>query len=303
MIEKPKIVIAGGTGFFGKYLVNYFKKDYSIIVLTRRDSYVEDQVDFVNWDGKNDGEWSGAIEGAEVLINLSGKSINCKFTEANKRMLLSSRIDSTKALVKAVGQLKRPPKLFLNASSGAMYQLLDGPNVETDKKIKEGFLSELALKWEEEFFKTDLSKTRRASLRISLILGKDGGVYEVLNKLTKLYSGGAVGSGKQIMSWIHIEDAVKAVEAVFINDKLEGPINFSTAEPVSNTRFMRGLRKSLGVSFGFPAPAFGLKLASNFIDIEPSLVLNSVNFTPQKLLDNGFMFSYEKLEEAFEDLK
>lgn len=238
-----------------------------------------------------------------MLINLSGKSINCKFTEKNRTALSSSRIDSTKALVKAVGQLNKPPKLFLNASSGAMYQLLDRPNIESDTKFKEGFLSELALAWEEEFYKTDLPKTRRASLRISLILGKDGGVYEVLNKLTKLYLGGFVGSGKQMMSWIHIEDAVKAVEAIVNNDKLEGAINFSTMEPVSNALFMKKLRKSLVVPFGVPAPAFGLKLASNFVDIEPALVLNSVNFISQKLLESGFKFNYENIEEAFENLK
>jgi uncharacterized protein (TIGR01777 family) len=300
---KKKIVIAGGTGFFGKYLLDFFKKDYAIVVLTRQKSYSENEIDYVNWDGKNQGDWIGSVEGTEVLINLSGKSINCKFTKENKRKLLSSRIDSTKALVDGVKSLKNPPKVFLNASAGSMYQLLDRPNVETDVAYKNNFLSEMALEWEEEFFKNELPNTRRVALRISLILGKHGGVYDVLQKITKLYLGGFVGSGKQIISWMHIEDAAKAVEFVMDNEQVNGPVNFSTLSPETNTDFMKKLRKSLKVTFGFPAPAFGLKLASNIIDIESSLVLASVNFIPRKLVDNGFAFNYEKLEDAFKDLK
>mgnify|MGYP001464778844 CR=1 FL=1 len=303
MIKKSTIVIAGGTGFFGNYLINFFKKDYSIIVLTRKKSYSENEVEYVNWDGKSQGDWLTDIDGAEVLINLSGKSINCKFTKENKKKLLSSRIDSTKALVTGISSLGNPPKVFLNASAGSMYQLLDRPNTEMDVDYKNNFLSEMALEWEEEFFKHELPNTRRAALRISLILGKSGGVYDVLQKVTKLYLGGFVGSGKQILSWMHIEDAARAVEFIIENDKTNGTINFSTLSPENNTGFMKKLRKSLNVPFGFPAPALGLKLVSNIIDIEPSLVLDSVNFIPRKLLDNGFTFKFEKLEDTFKDLK
>ena len=302
MIKKPTIVIAGGTGFFGNYLINFFKKDYSIIVLTRKKSYLENEVKYVNWDGERQGGWLTCIDGAEVLINLSGKSINCKFTKENRGKLLSSRINSTKALVTGISSLKNPPKVFLNASSGSMYQLQDRPNTESDVDFKNNFLSDMALKWEEEFFKNELPNTRRVALRISLILGKSGGIYEVLQQLTKLYLGGFVGSGKQMMSWIHFKDAVNAIEFIISHDDLNGSINFSTINTESNTNFMRKLRVSLNVRFGFPAPKIGLKLMSSIIDIEPSLVLNSVNFIPRKLLDNGFKFQYEKLEDAFKDL-
>lgn len=303
MDVKPTIVIAGGSGFFGNYLTNYFKKKYSIIVLTRKPSFVKNEVQYINWDGKTYGDWLKSIEGAEVLINLSGKSINCKFTEENKKKLLSSRIDSTRILIEGLTQLKNPPKLFLNASAGSMYKLLDRPNVETDERFTKGFLSEMALKWEEEFFKGELTKTRRATLRISLILGKDGGIYEVLNKLAKFCLGGKVGSGKQIMSWVHIEDAANAVEFIINNENLSGPINFSTEYPETNASFMRKLRKSINSPVGIPAPAFGIKFMSNFIDIEPSLVLDSVNFIPKNLIINGFAFKFNMLEKALEDLK
>jgi uncharacterized protein (TIGR01777 family) len=302
MEKKPVMVIAGGTGFFGDYLIDFFRKKYTFVVLTRGVQRSNQEVAFINWDGKSQGSWVDALEGAEVLINLSGKAINCKFTEENKKKLMSSRIDSTKALVVAVGRLKNPPKVFLNASAGAMYELLDRPNEETDVIFKKDFLSEMALDWEGEFFRSELPQTRRATLRISLILGRNGGVYAVLRKITKLFLGGFVGSGKQMMSWIHIEDAARAVEFVISNDRIKGPINFSTMKPESNNHFMRKLRASLAVYFGFPAPAFGLKIMSNIIDIEPSLVLNSVNFIPNKLLGNGFKFKFEKLEDALKDL-
>jgi uncharacterized protein (TIGR01777 family) len=299
---KNKIVIAGGSGFLGNYLINFFKKEYTIVVLTRGTARFDNEVLYVTWDGKSQGDWIREIEGAEVLINLSGKSINCKFTKENKKRLLSSRIDSTKALVDGVASLKHPPKVFLNASSGAMYELLARPNVETDMNFNQSFLSDLALQWETEFFKNKLPKTRRASLRISLILGRNGGVYDVLQKITKCYLGGVVGSGKQIMSWMHIEDSARAVEFVIGNESLDGPINFSTIRPESNTDFMKKLRKSKGVLFGFPAPKFGLNLASQIIDIEPALLLNSVNFTPQKLIDKGFKFKFEHLKDALKEL-
>jgi uncharacterized protein (TIGR01777 family) len=303
MIKKTRMIIAGGSGFFGNYLIDFFKKQYTVVVLTRGASTFENDVEFVHWDGKSQGNWLNCLAGAEVLINLSGKSINCKFTEENKKKLMSSRIESTKALVIGVSSLKHPPKVFLNASAGAMYALLDAPNVEGDNAFKTNFLSEMALSWEAEFFKGELPKTRRATLRISLILGRSGGVYAVLRKITKCYLGGFVGSGNQIMSWIHIEDAIKSIEFIISNESIKGPVNMSTIKPESNANFMRQLRTSLAVFFGFPAPAIGLKMASSLIDIEPSLILNSVNFIPKKLLDAGFKFKFEKLEAALKDLR
>ena len=302
MDNKRVMVIAGGSGFFGNYLINFFKEKYTILVLTRGGSRFDDEIEFVNWDGKSKGDWIRVVEGAEVLINLSGKGINCKFTEDNKRRLLSSRIESTKALVDGVANMKNPPKVFLNASAGAMYELLDRPNEETDLNFKNDFLSEMAQEWEATFFKNELTQTRRAALRISLILGSKGGVYHVLKKISKFYLGGAVGSGRQMMSWIHIEDAARAIEFIISNEKVKGPVNFSTNQPESNSSFMRKLRESVAVSFGFPAPSFGLKIMSSIINIEPSLVLNGVHFVPRKLIDYGFKFKFEKLESALKEI-
>ncbi|MGB0888301.1 MAG: TIGR01777 family oxidoreductase [Vicingaceae bacterium] len=302
MDKKPIIVIAGGSGFFGSYLANFFKEKYSVVVLTRKDAYAFTGVKYVKWDGETTGDWINSLENSEALINLSGKSINCRFSDKNKKLLLKSRIDSTKTLLAGIQELKNPPKVFLNASAGAMYVPKDVPNVETDTIFKTDFLSKMALEWEETFFKEELPHTRRAALRISLILGDDGGVYQVLQKLAKLYLGGHVGSGKQKMSWIYIEDAARAVEYI-IKNNIKGAVNLSTENVETNKSFMQKMRNSLGIPFGATAPALGVKMMSRFIDIEPSLVLNSVNFIPKKLIDSGFEFKFNQLDKALENLK
>lgn len=302
MILRPKIIIAGGSGFFGSYLVNYYKQTKNVIVLTRGVSETNEGVEYVNWDGKSVGKWVECLNDAEALINLSGKSINCRFTEENKKALITSRTASTKVLVEAISSLEKPPKIWLNASAGAMYQTKEQPNTEGETKFSTGFLSKMALAWEEAFYKEELLKTKRASIRISLILGNDGGVYPVLKKITSFYLGGSAGSGKQMMSWIHVEDAARAIDFI-IENNIEGPINFSSNSPVSNKVFMKSLREVLSVSIGIPAPAFGIKFFSRFIGTEPSLLLDSVNFIPKKLIENEFKFKFPDITSALEDLK
>ena len=299
---KPKIVIAGGSGFFGAYLVNYYKQTKNVIVLTRGNSEIVNGVEFVNWNGASMGNWVEKLNEAEALINLSGKSINCRFTKSNKELLLSSRVNSTAVLSKAILSVENPPKIWLNASSGAMYKVKDTPNAENDRAFKDDFLAKMALSWENEFFKSELSQTKRASIRISLILGKNGGVLPVLKKITSFCLGGAAGSGNQIMSWIHVEDAARAIDFI-IENNIDGPINFSSNNPVSNKIFMKSLREVLNVPIGIPAPAFGIKLSSLFLGTESSLLLDSVNFIPKKLTEKGFKFKFTDVKNAFEDLK
>lgn len=295
------MVIAGGSGFFGNHLIDYFKKTYQVIVLTRGLTGFKDDVKYVNWDAKTIEDWTDKLNEAEVLINLTGKSINCRFTDENKKELLSSRIDSTNVLAKAIQKLEHPPKMWLNASAGAMYRVENVPNTEEDKDYKDDFLAQMAIEWEKTFFEKELPKTKRVSMRISLILGKDGGVFPVWKKITKLFLGGKVGDGKQMISWIQIEDAVKAVQFI-IENEMEGIVNFSTNHPVSNKDLMKALRKEMNIPFGFPAPELGVKLGGIFLNTEPSLLLDSVNFIPKKLLDNNFTFNYPTITEAFKKL-
>ncbi|MCB0408841.1 MAG: TIGR01777 family oxidoreductase, partial [Flavobacteriales bacterium] len=242
MNSLPKMIIAGGSGFFGNHLVEYFKKTYRVVVLTRSESKLKEGVQYINWDAKTIGEWVDELNGATVLINLTGKSINCRFTEENKKELLSSRTDSTKVLAEAIYKLEKPPKIWMNASAGAMYQTADVPNTEEDEVFKDDFLAQMAIEWEKAFFENELPKTKRVAMRISLILGKDGGVFPVWKKITKLFLGGKVGDGKQMISWIHIDDAVEAVKFI-IKKEIEGIVNFSTNQPISNKDLMKELRK------------------------------------------------------------
>ena len=301
MQNKPIIVIAGGSGFFGSYLCDFFSEKYQVVVLTRGKTQGENGVKYQHWDGKNVGDWKESLEGALALVNLSGKSINCRFTEENKKALINSRVNTTQILAKGIKSVVNPPKVWLNASAGAMYIAGEKPNTEDDKEFADSFLSKMALAWEEAFYKDELPKTKRASLRISLILGKEGGVFPVLKKITGMYLGGKAGNGKQKMSWIHINDAARAVEFI-IQNQLEGPVNFSSNKPLSNQQFMQKFRQAMNVSFGMPAPAFGIKIGSYFMGTEPSLLLDSVNFIPQKLNDKGFDFEYDKLKDALVNL-
>lgn len=301
MQNKPIIVIAGGSGFFGSYLCDFFSEKYQVIVLTRGKNQEKNGVMFQHWDGENVGDWKDSLEGALALVNLSGKSINCRFTAENKKALINSRVNTTQILAKGIKSVSNPPKVWLNASAGAMYVAREKPNTEEDKEYAASFLSKMALLWEEAFYKDELPKTKRASLRISLILGKEGGVFPVLKKITGMYLGGKAGNGKQKMSWIHINDAARAVEFI-IQNQLEGPVNFSSNNPHANQQFMRQFRQAMNVSFGMPAPAFGIKIGSYFMGTEPSLLLDSVNFIPQKLNDKGFDFEYDKLKDALVNL-
>ena len=294
-----RIVIAGGSGFIGKAISNHFlTKGYEVVVLTRGENQLKDNINYQHWDGKSLGKWLDNLSGSEALINLSGKSVNCRFTDENKKALISSRINTTRLLSDAINSLANPPKVWLNASSGALYNAVKEPNTEEDTVFSNSFLSKMALAWEEAFYKGELPQTRRASLRISLILGKSGGVFPVLKKITSLSLGGSAGSGKQIMSWMHIDDTARAMEFLITNNNVEGPVNFSTIHPKSNKQFMKTLRKVMGVSLGIPAPAFGIKLGSFFMGTEPSLLLDSVNFIPHRLTENGFKFNYDNLEDA-----
>lgn len=299
---KKRIIIAGGTGFVGEAVSSYFlNKNYELVVLTRGSTKSKNGIDFQHWDGKTMDEWVKKLEEAEVVINLSGKNIDCRFTDQNKKLLLSSRLDSTKVLLEAILTLNDPPKMWINASSGAMYQPNEIPNTEGETDFRDGFLAEMSLAWEATFFEKELPSTKRASLRISLIFGNDGGVFPVLRKITGLLLGGFVGSGQQKMSWMHIDDAVRGIDYI-IENSIEGPVNFSTMEPPTNKELMRSLRRVMGIPFGLPAPAFGLKIGAFFLDTEPSLLLNSVNFIPQKLVDKGFIFKYANLEQALQQL-
>ncbi len=298
-----KIIIAAGTGFLGQVLINYFIEKYDeIVILTRGKSKAEGKIRFINWDAKTFSGWENELENAAVLINLAGKSVDCRYTQANKREILLSRIESTKILNQAVLQCKNPPKHWLNSSTATIYRFsLNKKMDEVNGEIGNDFSMNVAQSWEKALFKTETPQTLKTALRTSIVLGKKGGAFIPLKRLTQFGFGGKQGKGNQQISWIHERDFARAVDFI-IQKKMTGVVNVVSPNPIANVDFMKILRKAVGQFVGIPTPVFLLKIGAFLIGTEPELVLKSRNVVPKKLLDNGFQFEYNTLENTFKNL-
>ena len=298
-----KLIIAAGTGFLGQVLVNHFKDKFKeIIILTRGKSQTINGIKYVNWNAKSFSGWENELENATVLINLAGKSVDCRYTQKNKKEILLSRIESTKVLNKAVLNCKNPPKHWLNSSTSTIYKYsLDKQMDEIDGEIGNDFSINVAISWEKAFFKTETPNTLKTALRISIVLGKNGGAFVPLKTLAKIGFGGKQGKGNQFISWIHEEDFANAIDFI-IQKKTTGVVNIVSPKPIRNADFMQKLRKAVGFPFGIPVNKFFLEIGSFFIRTETELVLKSRNVIPKRLLENGFEFKFGDIDEAFKKL-
>lgn len=298
-----KLIIAAGTGFLGQVLIEHFKDKFEeIIILTRGKSKITDGIKYVNWNTKSFSGWENELENAAVLINLAGKSVDCRYTKENKKEILLSRIQSTKILNKAVLNCKNPPKLWLNSSTATIYRFsLDKQMDEAGGEIGNDFSINVALSWEKAFFKTETPNTLKTALRTSIVLGKNGGAFIPLKNLAKIGFGGKQGKGNQFVSWIHEEDFANAVDFI-IEQKMTGIVNVVSPEPIRNADFMQKLRQAVGMPFGIPVNTFLLKTGSFIIRTEAELVLKSRNVIPKRLLENGFEFKFKNINDAFKNL-
>lgn len=308
-----KIILAGGTGFLGNALKDYFEaKGFVVVTLSRSamtQKFTQSEVevrkrnkDTTYWNGKDLGEWTKHLEDAEVLINLAGKSVDCRYTNENKAAILRSRIDSTRVLNLAMEQAIHKPKVFLNASTATIYVHAETTiNTEETGVIGDDFSMNIAKSWEKEFYAIVIPGVRKIALRTSIVLGKNGGAFPKLKTITRLGMGGKQGRGDQFVSWIHIDDFCKAIDFL-INSTLSGSVNVTAPNPKANKDFMRDLRKQLGVSIGISQPVWLLELASTIIKTETELLLKSRYVYPQRLLDAGFQFEYETVEECMKEL-
>jgi uncharacterized protein len=290
-----KIIIAGGTGFTGKYLTRKFKSlGYDVVVISR-------QKDHINWhDTKG---IIDALENAEMLINLAGKSVDCRYNEKNKKEIYDSRINTTNALGEAVLLCKSPPKLWINSSTATIYRHAeDRPMTENTGEIGTGFSVNVATNWEKSFFDFKLPSTRQAALRMAIVLGKDGGVVKPLKNLVRFGLGGKQGSGNQMFSWIHIEDLFNIIVYLQQHEELNGVFNTSSPNPADNKILMRLFRKKMNMPMGLPAPGWLLKIGAVIIRTEPELILKSRWVLPGRLLQSGFEFKYPELEEALNEI-
>ncbi|MDV2682932.1 TIGR01777 family oxidoreductase [Alkalihalophilus lindianensis] len=292
---KKKVVLAGGTGFIGQYFAKKFEKEgYEIHIISR-------QAQHLSWNDQT--AIVKALDGAELLINLAGKSVNCRYNEANKKAIMDSRTETTTILGEAIMACDTPPKVWMNSSTATIYRHADDrPMTEDGGEIGSGFSVDVATTWEETFFSFDLSSTRQIALRIAIVLGKDGGVMTPYLNLVKFGLGGIQGSGRQMFSWIHVEDLFQIVLFLRGREDLTGVFNCAAPEPVSNRELMSQLRTTMNARFGLPAPKWMLELGSVFLRTETELVLKSRWVIPKRLEREGFIFTYPTLRETLENI-
>lgn len=295
-----KIILAGGSGFIGRFLEKRFTQDgHTINVLTRNPKLKND----IYWDGETAGEWTEQLDGADVLINMAGRSVDCRYTESNKKKIYDSRLKSTAILREVVSQCDNPPKVWLNSSTATIYRHAeDRPMDEENGEIGTGFSVDVATKWEQTFFEGDLPHTRRVALRTAIVLGREGGALVPLKKLVQFGLGGKQGDGNQMFSWIHEEDLYKAIVHILANEKVHGSINISSPNPLINKVVMELIRKKMNMQFGLPSPKWLLQIGAIIIRTETELVLKSRWVLPANLLASGFSFRYSHLGEALDDL-
>ncbi|MEO7306739.1 MAG: TIGR01777 family oxidoreductase [Ferruginibacter sp.] len=292
---QKKIIIAGGTGFVGRYLAKKFMSmGYEVIIISR-------QKDHINWN--NISAIEAALENAEMLINLSGKSVDCRYNEKNKKEIYDSRIDTTKALGKAILACKDPPSLWINSSTATIYRHAeDRPMTESAGEIGNGFSVNVATSWEKAFFDFTLPATRQVALRMAIVLGKEGGVIDPLRNLVRFALGGKQGRGNQMFSWIHIEDVFSIINFIQQHNELSGVFNTAAPNPVTNKNLMQLLRINMGIKIGMPMPEWLLKIGAVFIKTETELILKSRWVIPARLLEAGYQFKYGVLDEALKNI-
>jgi uncharacterized protein len=298
---KPRMVIAGANGFMGLVMVDYFKPYYDIHTLTRSRPQLSETTNHL-WDGKTLGEWAHILDGSEVLINLAGRSVNCRYNEKNRKEILESRVNSTNVLGEAIANAKNPPKVWLNSSTATIYRHAeDRPMDDEIGEIGAGFSVNVAKAWEKTFFGAPTPHTRKVAMRTAMVLGKNGGVLPVLANLARYGLGGKMATGMQYISWVHEYDVCRAIEFLIETD-LEGTVNVSAPHPLQNKTFMSLLREQLKQPIGLASTKWMLGLGAILLKTETELILKSRWVLPSRLQKAGFRFEYSELKGALEDL-
>jgi len=301
---KKSVVLAGGSGFLGRSLAAALvERGYAVIVLTRSPRQRRDEATTeIYWDGKSAGDWIQLIDGAEAVVNLTGRNVDCRYTPANRREIVESRTDSVRALAAAIEQCQVPPKVWVQAGSLAIHG--DAGRCWCDETAPpgSGFPVETCLLWEKAFDSISLPATRKALLRISFALGRDGGALRTLTALTRWFLGGAAGTGRQFISWIHIADLTRMVVWAIERDDIAGVLNATGPNPVSNAEFMRQLRRVLRRPWSPPVPAWLARIGACLIRTEACLALTGRRGAPGRFCERGFEFQFPELRPALNDL-
>ncbi len=302
----PVIAIIGANGFLGRYLCRHFAREGNeVVAIARNRTGWSGDGMFLEWDGKTPGPWCHALEGARAVINLAGRSVNCRYNERNRREIVDSRVDSTRAIGEAIAACRVPPELWLNAGTATWYRHAeDRPQNDWTGEVGTGFSCEVARAWEDAFFQAPVPpETRKLALRIGMVLANERGtVHEVLGKLASRGLGGTMGSGTQKVSWIHMDDFLRAVDFAIHDPFLDGILNVTAPDFPTNREWMRIFRESVGMPFGLPAPKWMLEAGAFLMGTETELVLKSRWAEPLRLREAGFRWRWHRAADAIADL-
>ena len=307
-----KVVIPGGSGQVGRLLAHRLIADrHEVVVLSRTPADAPWRT--VEWDARTLGEWKKELEGADAVINLAGRNVNCRYNAANRQAILDSRIDSTRILGEAIAGARRPPPVWLQAGTATIYaHRYDAPNDEATGILGGSepnapdtwrFSIDVARAWERTLNEAQTPRTRKVILRSAMTMSAEsGGVFDTLLRLVRFGLGGQIGDGRQYVSWIHGEDFVRAVYWLIAQDSVAGPVNLSAPNPLPYAEFMRTLRHAWGIPLGLPAMRWMLEIAAVFLKTESELVLKSRRVVPKRLLESGFTFQFPLWSAAAQDL-
>jgi uncharacterized protein len=308
-----KIVIPGGSGQVGTILAREFHaRGHDVVILSRKAS---EKFDWrvVEWDGKTPGDWTAEFENADVVINLAGRIVNCRYTTENRRQIMDSRANSTKAVGEAINHAKNPPPVWLQASTATIYaHRFDAPNDEltgiiggdeTGAPDTWNFSIDVARNWEKTANEFILPKTRLVLMRSAMTMSPDkGGILDVMLSLVRKGLGGTAGDGRQYISWIHDQDFIRAVTWLIEHETIRGAVNISSPNPLPNKEFMRIFRETWGTKIGLPATRLMLEIGAVFMRTETELILKSRRVVPTRLLQSGFEFEFPEWKDAVRDL-
>ena len=308
-----KVVIPGGGGHVGCVLTRALARGGAEVVLLSRHAQPNQGTRAVVWDGRTLGPWADEIEGADVVINLAGRSVSCRYNPRNRKEIVDSRVDSTQVVGQAIARAKNPPAVWLQASTATIYRhRYDAPNDDVTGELggKEpgapdtwNFSIEVAKAWERALDDADTPRTRKVALRSALILSPDtGSILDVLLGLVRKGLGGTIGDGRQFVSWIHEDDFVSAVRFLIEHGEFTGPVAIASPNPLPNREFMRVLREAWGQRIGLPAPAWLIEIGTRLMGTESELVLKSRRVVPTRLLEAGFEFQFPDWPDAARDL-
>ena len=306
-----KLVLPGGAGFLGRLLAPWLTdRGWEVVVLSRRNELVPGAARTVFWDGANLGDWRRELDGAAAVVNLAGRSVNCRYHERHRREIMASRVRSTQVLGEAIAANEQPPAIWLNSSTATIYKhsyewamTEERGEIGGTPAAKDEFSVRVAQAWENAFDAAATPDTRKVALRLGMVLGLERGtVFRVLRRLAHLRLGGPMAGGRQYVSWIHEVDFCRAVDWLFAHEEVSGPVNVVAPVPITNRAMMAQFRRACGVRVGLPATQWMLEVGSLVLRTETELVIKSRRVVPKRLQGAGFEFRYPTISPAIDEL-